>query len=309
MLPVVPALLHAALIAVDAAPGMDCPSPEQVGEAVEARLPGVLVPVAPLAGSDVWRLSLSTEAAAGSPIVQLVDRRGRVLLRRSLPLPPSGERQRDCPALADSVALIVERYLQELEYRGGAGADAGDGPGGWGDGWFHRWDSFAGASWRPGGPGGSAYELRAGASRAFGATRRLAVGVAAGVEGASSHQWQGGQGSLRRFPFEARLAWRQPAGRSGRVEAGPTLGIELLSLDAASSSGTARPSTMVVPTAGLLGGWRFFIGSRAFVRVVAQVALAMTRYEFALPGAAGDVAFGTPRAYGKVGVEAGLSFW
>jgi hypothetical protein len=59
-------------------------------------------------------LTLSPTLATGEMSISLIDRAGLVRLYRVLPQPP-GDRARDCAALADTVAFIVDRYFEEVE--------------------------------------------------------------------------------------------------------------------------------------------------------------------------------------------------
>src|SRR3954465_11699488 len=101
--------LHATMIAVkDVEAG--CPTSRQVVDALEARLPGVLTS-ADHSGTDVLVLSLWPLAPAEPHGIALVDDRGEIRLKRTLPS-PGDVTERDCPALADTVSLIIERYLR-----------------------------------------------------------------------------------------------------------------------------------------------------------------------------------------------------
>src|SRR4051794_41870669 len=106
--------VNAALITVNAADAQ-CPSGKQVNEAIAARLPGVLVPSSPAPPAGVLELRLAGNPGTGHRLA-LSDGRGQVLLSRTLP-PSTATRDRDCEALAETVALIVDRYLQELAYQ------------------------------------------------------------------------------------------------------------------------------------------------------------------------------------------------
>jgi hypothetical protein len=144
--------LHAALIAVRNTDDAVCPSARQVSDAIQTRLPGVLVAPEQSWLADTLVLTLATDPATRAQSFTLVDQHGEVRLRRELPaLATAGPEE--CPALAETVALMVERYLQDLGYR----AEPAPSP-------ARRWDLFLGATWRPGADGLSAYELRLGAA-------------------------------------------------------------------------------------------------------------------------------------------------
>jgi hypothetical protein len=296
-------LVHATMIAVRAT-DVQCPTGRQVTEALGARLPGVLVPEDQAKSSGALLLTLSA-GSDGAPGFVLVDQKGSVRLRRAL---SSGNAvKRDCPALAETAALMVERYLQDVavQDRAPPPAVAVEAPPPAPRPAERRWDLFAGGTWRPGGSGLAAYELRLGGARSLG--ERLALGATVGIEGAAPHEWKGGTGRLRRFPVEARLLWRLTNGVVA-VEAGPFAGAHVLLLD--SDVGDMGDTALrAIPVAGGLAAVRFPMGRRMFLRLVAAVGLALVRYDFVTPGGMGTVAFGTERTYGKMGLEAGLSFW
>lgn len=112
------ALASAAAIAIlmPAGPDDGCPSPRQVSEAMAAHLPGMVLPLGRAAGPNVLRLSVTGEAG-GTLRVDLSDPDGGPLLRRRVE-PDTGPRARpgDCAALAETAALIVDRYWHEVGY-------------------------------------------------------------------------------------------------------------------------------------------------------------------------------------------------
>jgi hypothetical protein len=295
LLPLVAA--HATLIAVKSSDAQ-CPSSQQIGEAIEARLPGVLVPPEQSALPEALLLTTSLDPATGAQSFSLVDRQQQVKLRRELPLPTSSGPQ-ECPALAETVALMVERYLQDLGYHPEPPPPPPPER--------RRWDLFGGATWRPGTGGLAAYELRMGVGRVLGARGRAGLTLAVGVEGASQQEWRGASGRLRRYPAELRLAWRTAIGKTS-LELGPFAGLQLLVLNSHSQDDAAT-DLRLVPTAGLGAGLRIPLGRAPFVRVVAALGVALLRYDFVNPPPDRTVAFGTERVWGKMGLEAGFSFW
>jgi len=93
-----------AAIAVEAAEGQPCPSADQVKVALASH--GVAASVNPM------RLRVGGNPGATS--IHLFDSGGNEVLTRQLHSPAA---QVDCVALADTVALIVERYLDEVEMK------------------------------------------------------------------------------------------------------------------------------------------------------------------------------------------------
>jgi len=112
------ALASAAAIAIlmPAGPDDGCPSPRQVSEAVAAHLPSMVLPLGRAPGPNVLRLSVTTETG-GTLRVELSDPEGGPLLRRRVE-PDTGPRAKpgDCVALAETAALIVDRYWHEVGY-------------------------------------------------------------------------------------------------------------------------------------------------------------------------------------------------
>jgi len=286
---------HAALIAVKSSDAR-CPTSSQISQALEARLPGVLVPAEQSGLPEALLLTTALDPATGAQSFSLLDHQQQVKLRRELPAPASADPQ-ECPALAETVALMVERYLRDLGYHPEAPARPER----------RRWDVFGGATWRPGAGGLAAYELRMGGGRVLGERGRLGLTLTLGVEGASQQEWPGASGRLRRYPAELRLAWRAALGRTS-LELGPFAGVQLLVLNSQSQDDAAT-DVRVVPTAGLGTGLRIPLGKAPFVRVVAALGVALLRYDFVNPPPDRTVAFGTERVWGKMGLEAGFSFW
>ncbi len=101
---------QAALLTVRAAPEQGCPSAGQVADALGVRLPGAVLDEPEAGGGEVFTVEVTGEP--GRPVLSLYDATGAARLRRTL-LPDSAV-EKDCAALADTVAIIVERFLDEL---------------------------------------------------------------------------------------------------------------------------------------------------------------------------------------------------
>lgn len=289
--------MQAALVAVRPGPEGDCPSARLVAEALAARVPGALVPIEEALAPEVLTLVLA--GGGGTPSFSLLDREGQVRLHRSLPA-PAGTPERDCPALAETVALIVQRYLHELEIPASppppqpVARPARP-----------RWDLGLGTVWRPGDQGAAAHELRAALGRRLGATGRVVIGVSGGLAGASSHDYGDGQGTLRRIPAGFWGAWRLGAG-PGDLELGILAEAEVVVMHASAGQMTQE----VVKPAVVLGAaaaFRLPLGDSLFVRVSTARAFTLLRYEFV--ARSGESAFATRFTYGTIAAEAGLSFW
>jgi hypothetical protein len=112
----VPAALPAYAIAILMAGGPDdgCPSPHQLADALSAHMPGMVWPLGRATGPTTLRLAVTTDAA-GALRLDLTDPDGGPLLHRSV-APSERTRAGDCPALAETAALIVERYWHEVGF-------------------------------------------------------------------------------------------------------------------------------------------------------------------------------------------------
>lgn len=99
-------------IAVSVPPEQTCPGPRQVTDALVARLPGVVLPNGQTPRPGMLRLAVATDPG-GSIRLDLADPEGTPLLHRVLAVTRGpGE----CAALADTIALIIERYWREVGY-------------------------------------------------------------------------------------------------------------------------------------------------------------------------------------------------
>jgi hypothetical protein len=105
---------YAIAILMTAGPDDGCPSPHQLAEALSAHLPGMVLPFGHATGPTTLRLGVTTDAA-GTMRLDLYDPEGGPLLHRWLP-PNDRTHAGDCPALAETAALIVERYWHEVGY-------------------------------------------------------------------------------------------------------------------------------------------------------------------------------------------------
>jgi hypothetical protein len=105
---------YAIAILMPAGPDDGCPSPRQVNDALAAHLPAVVLPLGHAMGPTTLHLAVMTDAA-GAMRLDLTDPEGGPLLHRWL---PAAEHSRgvDCAALAETAALIVERYWHEVGY-------------------------------------------------------------------------------------------------------------------------------------------------------------------------------------------------
>jgi hypothetical protein len=242
--------------------------------------------------------------------VELRDAGGQVLLRRALPAAEG--RPADCVALADTVALIVDRYVAELDETvaprpppppaaplasllppppSEPTTDAA---------------MVGGAAWRSAGDPLEGFEALAGidlqrAARERGAGASLTVGIAPLAEG----RWPNGRATLRRIPLRLGTYLSLAAG-PGRLEPGLNLGVDALLVNARRADGSAHTDRNVSPNVEAALAYRLR-GGDYFARGGLAIGLAVP-YRLTGLGDGSDGAVSTPRTYARVGVETGFYF-
>lgn len=318
---------YAVVVAAPAGPDQGCPSPRQTTEALMAHIPAVVVPADDAGTPGVLKLTVS----GGGPIplrIELTDQGGEARLYRSLTV---AERSRapDCPALADTVALIVERFLRDLGYeappsppppvkepprdnltRGPPAAAIA----------ANRFDVFAGGAWR-GAPqsGESDFEaaLGLGFERGVG-SRRLAVTFSGGLSPSRSASIvdMNFQAKLLRIPIRIGLFMPVALG-PGWLEPGLRLGVDWLFISA-TWGGITNSQMQASPGAELVVAYRMVMVRRLFARLGVSGGAALPYHVNSCPVPAGAPEpcltaeeahlFGQPRFYVKSGLELGFSF-
>lgn len=106
---------YAIAILMPAGPDDGCPSPRQVNDALAAHLPAMVLPLGHATGPTTLHLAVTTDAA-GAMRLDLTDPEGGPLLHRWLPATEHNGHGADCVALAETAALIVERFWREVGY-------------------------------------------------------------------------------------------------------------------------------------------------------------------------------------------------
>jgi hypothetical protein len=324
VLAVVPMLLVPLLAAGAPAPPPDaaeCPAPAQQAAALNALVPGIsTAPPAsfPLTLANGLRLGLST-SREGDVRVEIADAEGEIVLHRLLPAPPRG-RAPDCAALAETIALIVDRYLHDVGYEAPTPPPppppepspapppapptvvrAAEPPA----------EPAAHVIWRLGVAGSG----RRGDVGGFDGDADLALGLegagdgprwggrlSAGYAPREQAAWFDKSATLRRVPLRLGVYLGLPAG-PGRFEPGLGAGADLFIVSASGpgTTGGVHPSPSgdlsVAYTLPLIGG--------AYLRLLSRVALAVPYVFKALEV---STVWGTPRVYGEAGVELGFAF-
>jgi hypothetical protein len=297
-----------------------CPSPRQTSEALQARVPWAMLPAGQPAVPGTLRLAVSATAAGVR--LQLSDAAGETVLVRTLP-PGARGKPADCPALADTVALIVERYLHDVGYEAPplppgpppAAAVARAPPP------APPASAQAVAPWRLGlafeGRYGDTGSLEGSALLCLGferpaGTRRLGLRASGGLGPRSDQSWDDEQGSLRRIPLRLGAYLGLRAG-PGWVEPGLDAGVSLLF--ASVTRGPTAPAGQnendklhFAPSAGVGVSYSVFLPARLYLRALARGGAAIP-YGFVATVDRREVeVFSTPRTYLELGVESGIAF-
>jgi hypothetical protein len=303
-----------------APPAAECPAAAQLAAALNALMPG-LAPATPaaipllLASGSRLRVSTSTE---GDVRVDLVDAQGEAVLHRVLPAPPRG-RAPDCAAIAETIALIVERYLHDVGYEvpplpppapkpppppaetpptAVVAAPATPAP-------------APRTLWRLGLDGGG----RLGDAGGLNGNADLVLGLepaASGVHGGgrlsagygtpASARWADKTGTLRRIPLRLGLYLAIPAG-PGQLEPGLGVGADVYLVSVSGPGATSGTHTS--PSGDLSLGYALPLPGPLYLRLLSRIALAVPFSFTALEVAQ---VWETPRVYGEAGVELGFAF-
>ena len=316
--------LHAASVVVAPGPDDGCPSARQVAAALErvthAGGEGV---------ASVLTLVLPPPGTPMEPSFSLVDEEGRLKLFRSL-AKPGDARPRVCAALADTIAIIVQRYLEEIEVPSVAAPaptpvqapappaqpqvsppvppvepprpeprDLG-----------RTWDLGVMSSFRSSAqvPGLADVDGQLVLGRTFvAAGQPFELLISGGVAGWASCRWQGGHGTLWRFPASLSLVWRRKLGRA-ELQVGPVFLADVLNMRAASDEGQARASWGMASAGGVQGGVQIQAGRHGFFRLVGEAAAAAVRFDYVGPGPDEGTVLSTPAFFGNVRIALGMSF-
>jgi hypothetical protein len=334
---ILPALIGLAvvgprLVAVPAAPPSGCPNATQVAEALRTRLPDATVPAQPLfwpPGRDVLRSELEIAPDATLVRFSLIDTRGEVQLRRSLPTAVHGDAD-DCVALAEALAAIVERFLDFRDYdsqadlsslslgalgsspAGTASAPAGTpaSPRG------RLWLLYVGAGVQSGGAGN--FDGHLGGEVEVGRLRlplalTASVGLMPEHNGASpAASATPASAALRRLPLRLGAGTWLAAG-PGVLEPLVELGLDFAALTATvpptaiPNSGTRTTATDLMNlTVNAALGYRIPLGSSLFLRARAGAGLAIANYALQVKGSPDFLS--TPRTYLGAALETGVVF-
>ncbi|HET6282456.1 MAG TPA: hypothetical protein VFH73_15945, partial [Polyangia bacterium] len=309
-----------------------CPTARQVGDSLTARMPGIVAASAPATGARTLRLAL-TQVGPNTVRLVLSDTADLVVLERVLDLGPRQANQperpaAECAALADTVALIVERYLREIGYRPAPKASSAAPPA--------EAPPTATSSPRAGVPPSTTPAGRAGLFFGVGSNmatpitgradhsqrtlsvelagelhlRRIAFSASAGVGEATRTPPvpQTDSGTLQLLPMPLRL------GAAVRVVAGPGYllprvgaGVDVLWISTTGIAGQ-HPGTAFEPVIEAGAAYLLPLGARFYVKVQALSVVSLFPHDFALGPEPAPFIFRTARAYVRGGLELGVAF-
>lgn len=304
------AVLNAALVVVRAEGGQGCPSAAQVADAVEARMPGALIDASASGRPGV--LVLTVSGVPGAPVAMLTDDDGAVRLRRAL-RPAASTAQGECAALADTVALILERFLDEVVIHERAGRREQDqasplvAPA--------PWTLAVEAGLRSGGGGPGMAAAHVNVRRLLGSQRLLPFSpllpflqLRLGGQGPTSVTADPAGPQARFFPVELDFGLGVALRHAGNLaHAGLATAPSLLVVEESGPNSVTH--TRFGQTVGIFAGYEMLLGPRWFVRVTADLRLALIRYRLGTLGVptAAPLA-STPRVFATLAVAFGIAF-
>jgi hypothetical protein len=322
-------LIQAALVTVAPSAEENCPSSAQVQAALETHAPRLVDPSSPASPSSEGgangplTLSLSPTLATGEMGLSLIDRAGLVRLYRVLP-PPLGDRARDCAALADTVAFIIDRYFDEVELpqlperKSPAQPPLLPPPPRIVEPTASPPKSALSVTMGRRVPGGAAdlggYEFKLTGGAAL-TTAVLAGGhpwidLSAGIVGIANQRWRNGSESASAVRTGTDLAFLLgwPVWR-GMLYAGPEATAEMIWLNwrDADAGGQVRREIRFASAAGLRTGYEYFWRQRFFARADLTGCIAILRQRIAAQSAKDVSLFESPPAY--IVAAFGVGIW
>jgi hypothetical protein len=300
----------------------DCPGGAALAAALNAVMAGLVPsaqPAMPVALANGGHLGVTT-SSEGDVRVDLVDAQGEVVLHRVLPAPPRGHAP-DCPALAETIALIIDRYLHDVGYEVPPLPPPAPKPASPPPVPEEPPSAIAVAPpaaapapkalWRIGLGGGA----RVGDAGGLGGDGDLVLGLepsATGVHGGvrlsagyappTEARWADKTATLRRIPLRLGLYLAVPAG-PGQLEPGIGLGADVFIVSV--NGPGAASGYHSAPAGDLALGYAISLTGPLYLRILSRVALAVP-YTFAALEV--PQVWETPRVYGEAGVELGFAF-
>jgi hypothetical protein len=270
-----------------------CPPSSAVEAALVARVAGVVVAFDRAAERRALRLTLVPLPANAGAEMTLTSTDGRVRLRRQLTRAGIASKradQSDCDALAETAALMVERYLAELDQPHVDLAALGppvpvvpvsppppEPP--------PLWSLGVGNQYLVGDLGRAAFDMGLRLTRTLGQGRSAFLYFRAGaglsfdpLQGQSRDAYQG-TARLRRFPAELGVGWRR---QGSRVEPQVSLAAasDLTWVRALGEDREESSRMLAAPQAVLEAAVQVALTQRAYLRLSAAAVGQLVRYEF-----------------------------
>jgi hypothetical protein len=309
---------YAVVVAAPSGPDQGCPSPHQVTDALMARIPAVVVSGSEASNPGVLKLSVSGGSGSDPLRIEMTDPGGEARLYRNLTVAERGHS--DCGALAETVALIVDRFLHDLGYEApatlppplaGPDTNLSRGPPPAVSG-ASRFDLFAGGSWRGANSDASAFELGFGLGFERGLLgRRFGVTFTGGTTKSQTQPAGNGyMATLRRMPFRLGF-WMPIFAGPGQLEPGVRVGIDWLSITQTSPGRSQTQYGKYVEGALC---YRVAVLRRLFARIGGAIGAGKGYIWYPPPEAgsaspfSGPEVFTEPPVYVKLGLELGFSF-
>jgi hypothetical protein len=311
---------YAVVVAAPSGPEQGCPSPHQITDALMARIPAVVVSGSEASNPGVLKLAVSSGSGPDQLRIEMTDQGGEARLYRNLVV--AEHNRGDCAALAETVALIVDRFLHDLGYEAPPtlpaplpGPDAnlsrGPPPAASGPG---RFDLFAGGSWRGASTEESDFELGFGLGLERGLIgRRFAATLTVGTSATrSATTTDGSIVTLHRMPLRLGL-WIPINAGPGQLEPGVRAGLDWLfsRLEPPPSGGAVLARTDRSYHVELALCYRVNMLRRFFARIGGAVGTGMGYYvnfTDGTPNGTRSQLFREPKTYIKSGLELGFSF-
>lgn len=315
------AFVQSAMVTVTPTPEDACPSSAQVATAILTHAPRLMVPRPDANPAESLTLVMVPGGATGELSISLVDSRGRVRLYRTLP-PPVADRARDCAALADTVAFILDRYFNEVELPALPERKAPDAtpapPPAPPKATTEAKDEISGFALSantglrtPGGVvdlGGIEFKLTLDADIAgFGRHGgRILLDMSGGLIGLVNTYWNNGSANALRAGADMALLFAWPTGR-GRFYMGPLVSLEIIWLSGLSGN-HLQSETLLGGAAGARLGYQHLWRNRLFARIDANGCVAVVRNSIGTQSRPSTPLFLSPPGYLSLSIGMGIWF-
>jgi hypothetical protein len=337
VIPFVALPVFAVLVAPPVGPDEGCPSARQVTDAMQARFPALVATAEQAQATgrpDLLRSQL--DVAGDGTVVRfwLIDVHGDTQLRRALPAPGRNRPVPDCLALADTLAVIVERYLGTITHEGPEPEPPGaailplaattgplppptlPAPD------LQRRPAMAvlGLGWRitPGGspvrgqPSRGQIEGQVGIRLELNRSKpglwaQFTVGASGSVQADFNIRGEARTATLARFPIRLGASVALPLG-PGWFEPAAEIAADFVAISSpALDQIPASRSYRVGPGLEAGVGYRLRIAGPIHLRPRATIGFAIKTYDVGVQDAP-DTIFSTPRSYASFGIDTGVVF-